>query len=87
MARPLNLFLTRKPDSFLVRPQDAGGTTMKSTFVKELVDDTSGATAIEYGLIVALVVIAMIAALQGVANATIDMWDRVESESVGAMQN
>jgi pilus assembly protein Flp/PilA len=58
-----------------------------STFIKELVDDTSGATAIEYGLIVALIVIAMIAALQGVADATIDMWDRVESESVGAMKN
>jgi pilus assembly protein Flp/PilA len=56
-----------------------------STFMNELVDDTSGATAIEYGLIAALVVIAMIAALQGVADATIDMWDRVESESVEAM--
>ena len=60
---------------------------MMSTFMKELVDDTSGATAIEYGLIVALIVIAMIAALQGVADATIKMWDRVESESVAAMQN
>lgn len=58
---------------------------MMSTFMSELVDDTSGATAIEYGLIVALIVIAMIAALQGVADATIDMWDRVESESVDAM--
>jgi pilus assembly protein Flp/PilA len=55
--------------------------------MKELVDDTSGATAIEYGLIVALIVIAMIAALQGVADATINMWDKVESESVAAMQN
>lgn len=60
---------------------------MKSTFMKELIDDTSGATAIEYGLIVSLIVIAMIAALQGVAEATIDMWDRVESESVEAMTN
>ena len=56
-----------------------------STFMNELVDDTSGATAIEYGLIAALIVIAMIAALQGVADATIQMWDRVESESVEAM--
>jgi pilus assembly protein Flp/PilA len=53
--------------------------------MKELVDDTSGATAIEYGLIVAMIVIAMIAALQGVADTTIAMWSRVESESIAAM--
>lgn len=58
---------------------------MKSTFMKELVDDTSGATAIEYGLIVAMIVIVMIAALQGVADTTIAMWSRVESESIAAM--
>jgi Flp/Fap pilin component len=33
---------------------------MLSTFIKELKDDTSGATAIEYGLIVSLIVIALI---------------------------
>jgi len=58
---------------------------MLPTFLKKLVDDQSGATAIEYGLIIALIVIAMIAALQGVATTTADMWTRVESESVAAM--
>jgi pilus assembly protein Flp/PilA len=58
---------------------------MLSTFMKELVDDTSGATAIEYGLIVALIVIAMISALGAVADSTIAMWGRVESESTTAM--
>ncbi len=58
---------------------------MLSTFIRKLVDDQSGATAIEYGLIVALIVVAMIAALQGVATTTSDMWTRVESESVAAM--
>ncbi len=58
---------------------------MLPTFLKKLVDNQSGATAIEYGLIIALIVIAMIAALQGVATTTADMWTRVESESVAAM--
>lgn len=58
---------------------------MLPTFLKKLVGDQSGATAIEYGLIIALIVIAMIAALQGVATTTADMWTRVESESFAAM--
>ena len=58
---------------------------MLPTFLKKLVGDQSRATAIEYGLIIALIVIAMIAALQGVATTTADMWTRVESESVAAM--
>jgi len=59
---------------------------MLSTFLKRLVDDQSGATAIEYGLILSLIVIAMIAALHGVATTTISMWGNVESKSVSAMQ-
>lgn len=58
---------------------------MLSTFMKRLVDDQSGATAIEYGLILSLIVIAMIAALQVVATTTINMWGSVESKSVAAM--
>jgi pilus assembly protein Flp/PilA len=58
---------------------------MLSTFIKKLVDDTSGATAIEYGLIAALIVVAMIAALQGVADSTIDMWNNVENRSTTAI--
>jgi pilus assembly protein Flp/PilA len=56
-----------------------------STFLKRLVEDQSGATAIEYGLIIALIVIAMIAALQGVASTTATMWNNVESKSVAAI--
>ncbi|ANK13384.1 Flp family type IVb pilin [Erythrobacter neustonensis] len=58
---------------------------MLSIFIRELIDDQSGATAIEYGLIVSLIVVAMIAALQGVAGSTIATWTRVETESVAAM--
>ncbi|MEO6388492.1 MAG: Flp family type IVb pilin [Croceibacterium sp.] len=42
-----------------------------------MLGDTRGATAIEYGLIVALIVIAMVAALQGFANANTNMWNLV----------
>ena len=44
-----------------------------------VVFDERGATAVEYGLIVALIVIAMISALNTFANETINMWDRVST--------
>ncbi len=58
---------------------------MLSNITKDLVDDTSGATAIEYGLILALIAITMIVALQSVADTTITMWGNVQSKSVSAM--
>ena len=60
---------------------------MLATFIKKIVDDTSGATAIEYGLIVALITIAMIASLGGVADTTTTMWNDVATESTDAMTN
>ena len=44
-----------------------------------LFHDDRGATAVEYGLIVAMIVIAMISALQQFANETISMWSHVET--------
>jgi len=44
----------------------------------KLLRDIKGATAIEYGLIVALIVIAMIAGLQLFAGTTISMWNSVQ---------
>jgi len=46
--------------------------------------DRRGATAIEYGLIVALIVIAMIGALTQLASVTTDMWSNVSSKVVNA---
>jgi pilus assembly protein Flp/PilA len=43
-----------------------------------------GGTAVEYGLVVALIVIAMIAALQAAANQTIGMYNHVQTEVVNA---
>lgn len=60
---------------------------MTLALLKDIVDDTKGATAVEYGLIVALIVIAMIASLQGVADTTTEIWTDVETRSVDAMLN
>ena len=56
-------------------------------FFKKLLRDSSGATAVEYGLIVSLIVIGMIVAMQGFANAAIGMWDYVDSEVDEATSN
>ena len=53
-------------------------------FFERLLADRAGATAIEYGLIIALVVLAMIGALHGLATTTIDMWDNVAEQVVKA---
>lgn len=42
-----------------------------------LLRDDRGATAVEYGLIVALVVLAMLVALFQLASTTINMWDGI----------
>ena len=44
-----------------------------------IVKDDSGATAIEYGLIVSLVVLAIIGSATLVATETIEMWDIVSN--------
>ncbi|WP_284125715.1 Flp family type IVb pilin [Parerythrobacter aestuarii] len=41
---------------------------MTKTFLKSLVRDEAGATAIEYGLIAALIAVAAITAMQGLGN-------------------
>ncbi|BBC72864.1 pilus assembly protein [Altererythrobacter sp. B11] len=48
--------------------------------MKTILRNESGATAIEYGLIVALIVIAMMAALQGVADGTIEIWTTIREQ-------
>lgn len=50
-----------------------------SRLLKKLRTDERGATAVEYGLIAALIVLAMIGALGGVADVTVNMWTNVSS--------
>lgn len=58
---------------------------MLTTFFRTMKDDTSGATAVEYGLIVALIVVAMLVSMQLVADETIEMWDHVEDNTVASL--
>ena len=55
--------------------------------IKRLLRDIKGATAIEYGLIAALIVIGMITALSGFANETTEMWGGVETKFNDASNN
>ncbi|GAA0326478.1 hypothetical protein GCM10009087_40990 [Sphingomonas oligophenolica] len=48
--------------------------------MRKLIKAEKGGTAIEYGLIAALVVITMIAAFIGMANTTTDMWGNVNTK-------
>jgi len=48
--------------------------------LKNLLRDTRAATAVEYGLIITMIVLAMVASLQDVANEIISMWVDVESD-------
>jgi pilus assembly protein Flp/PilA len=58
---------------------------MLTTLFRTLKDDTSGATAVEYGLIVSLIVVGMLVSMQLVATETLEMWGYVESETLNAM--
>lgn len=44
---------------------------------KRIASDISGATAVEYGLILALIFLGMVVAVRGFANTTVQMWDDV----------
>nr|WP_277754232.1 Flp family type IVb pilin [Porphyrobacter sp. GA68] len=47
--------------------------------LNRLVDDTSGATAIEYGLIIALLCVAIIGALSSFGGSVNNMWDLIST--------
>lgn len=53
--------------------------------LNQLLRDESGATAVEYGLILAMIVLAMLTALSGVADATINMWNDVSNKTSAAV--
>jgi pilus assembly protein Flp/PilA len=61
----------------------ADGVAGMRKFLK-LVGDEKGGTAIEYGLILALVVIAMIAALVLLADTTTEMWTGISDNVIAA---
>jgi pilus assembly protein Flp/PilA len=52
-------------------------------FIKKLVRDEAGATAIEYGLIAALIAVAAIAAMQGLGNQLSSTFTTVSTKMAG----
>jgi len=59
---------------------------MNSTsFLQKLGKDESGATAVEYGLIAALIVIGMLGGLSLLASGNSGMWADIETKSAEAM--
>lgn len=52
--------------------------------LKGLKADTRAATAVEYGLILALIVLAMMASLRNVAAVTVGMWGNVSNKVANA---
>jgi pilus assembly protein Flp/PilA len=55
-----------------------------SKFFKRLLHDIRGTSAVEYGLILSLIVLAVVAAITGVANETLKMWTDVEAKAAKA---
>lgn len=53
---------------------------MMMHLLRLLAECRKGATAVEYGLILALIVLTMFGALQLTAGATIDMWNNVSTK-------
>ncbi len=51
--------------------------TMMTKFVRRLLGDVRGATAVEYGLILSLIFLACVGAISGVANKTSKVWNNV----------
>ena len=47
--------------------------------LRRLWRDKRGATAVEYGLILALIFLAMVAAVQGVADQNVRVWTKVDT--------
>ena len=52
--------------------------------IKKLGNDTKGATAVEYGLILALVFLAMLGAVQSFGTSAITMWTKVSTTVSGS---
>ena len=54
-------------------------------FLVSLLKSKHGATAVEYGLILALIVLAMLGALRAFAGASIGMWEDVSARTAAAI--
>jgi len=56
------------------------GASQVVQFLKRLERDERGATAVEYGLILALIFLALVGAVEAFGQQTIEMWNNISSE-------
>jgi len=82
----------RLDESFTARPYTAVGITFQGTILMtarllHFLRDETGATAIEYGLIAALVSVAAITALGLMGDSLVDIFNRVSDELSNAASN
>ncbi|MGB3470926.1 MAG: Flp family type IVb pilin [Erythrobacter sp.] len=79
-SRSFNLFLRKSGHFDEVSNIADGRFPMRLIkFLKHIGNDSRGATAVEYGLIVSLVVLAMLGALQSLGGSNGGYWDNVQS--------
>ncbi len=55
-----------------------------TSLFRHLLRDARGATAVEYGLILAMIVLAMFGALQSVGGQTGSMWNNISAKVLSA---
>ena len=58
--------------------------TIRSIGIR-ILKETDAATAVEYGVILAVIVLVMIVGLRGVADETIGLWNTISTKSAAAM--
>ena len=58
---------------------------MFKKLISRLIADKGGATAVEYGIILAMIFLAMIVAVGGVGNSTSALWNKVSDDSAAAI--
>lgn len=57
----------------------------RKSFIARLRADERGATAVELGMICAMIVLVMLTALRGFAGGSVSMWNKVQTESANAV--
>jgi pilus assembly protein Flp/PilA len=67
------------------RGPEEGGVIAIRTILRKLGADARGATAIEYGLIAALIIVAMMAGLTALGGGSQGMWGKVDSQVSASM--
>jgi pilus assembly protein Flp/PilA len=64
----------------MLATKDRRGTNKMLEFIRRIQKCDQGATAVEYGLIVALIIIAAMTSLGNVADRIQDIWNKVSNE-------